>query len=238
MSFRTRRAVSRPRGDVSRPQSPRHQHPIVEVEDDGGIVGLAILQWEIRTRTILGRDRAQAQRAHSVRPGSSPLPSTCDHANTVSPANSGGTCAAAVDGRDLEGVGEAVEREGARQRDRVAAVDQPAAEAALASTSGRSGCGRCSGRAASRAGARPPRPSRRPCGRSARRPHSPRTDAGRRRARCHRPWHRSADRRRRARSACTAVGSSGTCSGGAGAARRACAPSPSACSRAPRCRPA
>ena len=39
--------------------------------------------------------------------------------------------AAAVDRRDMEGVGEAVEAQRARQRDDMAAVDQPPAEAAL-----------------------------------------------------------------------------------------------------------
>ena len=40
--------------------------------------------------------------------------------------------AAAVDGGNVEGVGEAVEGERAGERDDVAAVDQPAAEPALA----------------------------------------------------------------------------------------------------------
>ena len=39
--------------------------------------------------------------------------------------------AAAIDGGDVEGVGEAVEGERAGERDDVAAVDQPLAEAAL-----------------------------------------------------------------------------------------------------------
>ena len=39
---------------------------------------------------------------------------------------------AAVDRRDMEGVGEAVETQGARERDHVPAVDEPPAEASLA----------------------------------------------------------------------------------------------------------
>ena len=39
--------------------------------------------------------------------------------------------ASAVDGGDVKGVGEAVERDGAGERDDMSAVDQPAFEAAL-----------------------------------------------------------------------------------------------------------
>ncbi len=39
--------------------------------------------------------------------------------------------AAAVDGGDVEGIGEAVERQRARERNHVAAIDQPVAEPAL-----------------------------------------------------------------------------------------------------------
>ena len=66
----------------------------------------------------------------SSRPGSSALASTSDQANTVIPAK-GGDVAAAIDRRDMKGIGKPVERQRARERDDVPAVDQPAAEAAL-----------------------------------------------------------------------------------------------------------
>src|SRR5215471_19776319 len=41
----------------------RNQHPIIEIEDHGGIVDVSRLQRKIRARTILGGDRAEPERA-------------------------------------------------------------------------------------------------------------------------------------------------------------------------------
>ena len=45
----------------------RDQHPVVEIEQNGGVVFLAVLVWEIRARPVLGRDGAQPQRADVAR---------------------------------------------------------------------------------------------------------------------------------------------------------------------------
>ena len=45
----------------------------------------------VGTGMVLGRDRAQAQRADIVAARQLRLASTCDQANTVAPANSGAT---------------------------------------------------------------------------------------------------------------------------------------------------
>ena len=49
----------------------------------------------------------------------------------MSPANSGATWRPALIAGDMEGVGEAVEAQRARERDDMAAIDQPPSEPAL-----------------------------------------------------------------------------------------------------------
>ena len=68
----------------------------------------------------------------SLRPGSSAISSTSDQANTVQPGKQRCHVPAAIDRGHVERVGKAVKRERARQRNDVAAIDQPAAEAAFA----------------------------------------------------------------------------------------------------------
>src|SRR3954464_593256 len=47
---------------------PRHQHPIVEIEQDRGIILAAGLERKVSARMILGGDGAQPQRADIVPP--------------------------------------------------------------------------------------------------------------------------------------------------------------------------
>src|SRR6187402_969159 len=44
----------------------RHQCPIVEIEQDRGIILFAGLEWKVRARMVLGGDGAQAQRSDIV----------------------------------------------------------------------------------------------------------------------------------------------------------------------------
>src|SRR5579885_3865209 len=47
-----------------------HQRPVVQVEDHRSVVVLAGLGWKSRTRFVIGRDRAQPQRADVAAAGS------------------------------------------------------------------------------------------------------------------------------------------------------------------------
>src|SRR5215213_7739365 len=53
------------RGGRSRetPALPRHQHPVIEIEDDGGMVAAVLLERKFPAGLIPGGNRAQAQRA-------------------------------------------------------------------------------------------------------------------------------------------------------------------------------
>ncbi len=82
---------------------------------------------------VLGGDRAQAQRADVAAARNFGLGQHFDHANTVSAREQRRDVAAAIDRRDVKRVAEAVERDRARQRDDVTAVDQAAAKAVLGS---------------------------------------------------------------------------------------------------------
>ena len=45
---------------------PRHEQPIIQIEDDCRIVVVAALKREVGARTILGRDGTHTQRANVV----------------------------------------------------------------------------------------------------------------------------------------------------------------------------
>src|SRR4051812_9993828 len=123
-----RLSVARPR---RRSNSARDQHPVIEIEQNGGGVVLALLFGEDRARTGFCRHGAQPQRADVVSPrqfaGRQHLGPSI-HGAAREQRRDG---AAAVDGGDVKRVGETIERDRTRQGNDVAAVDQPASEAAL-----------------------------------------------------------------------------------------------------------
>ncbi len=111
---------------------PRHQHPIIEIEQHGGIVIVAGLERKIAARLVVGRDRAQPQRADVAAAGQLGLGQHLRPGKHRAAGKQRRDVTAAIDGGDVEGVGEAVEGQRAGERDDVAAIDQPPAEAALA----------------------------------------------------------------------------------------------------------
>src|SRR5919107_2106159 len=90
---------------------PRHQHPAVEVEDHRGVVVVAHLIREIPAGPVLGRDRPYAQRADVA------AARQLRAVQNLAPGIDGVArkerrdVAAAIDRRDVEGVGESVEGE-------------------------------------------------------------------------------------------------------------------------------
>src|SRR5262249_55966760 len=112
--------------------SPRHQHPIVEIEDDGRIVVVPALEWEVGARTIFGRNRPDTQRANVTaarQVGARDYFRPCKHSVTGEQRRH---VASTVDPSNVKRVTETVERQRARKRNRVATIDQSPAEAAFA----------------------------------------------------------------------------------------------------------
>ena len=89
----------------------RRKRPIVELEHDMGLVALALAPRKVGARAVLGRDRAQSQRANIVamrqRRG---LDDFAPGEHSVA-GEERRNMPAAVDRRDMEGIGEAVETE-------------------------------------------------------------------------------------------------------------------------------
>ena len=73
--------------DGVRRGSPQHQHPIIEVEQYGGIVIVAGLERKIRARPVLGRNPAQPQRRRRSVPGSSAFAEISDDGTMVPPSS-------------------------------------------------------------------------------------------------------------------------------------------------------
>src|SRR5262245_18204447 len=110
----------------TRCRSPRHQHPVIEVEDDGALVVVALAKGKIRARTVLGGDGAQAQGGDVVAPRQLRLVQHLGPGEYRLAGEQRRNMTATVDAADVERVGEAVERERAGKRDHVPAIDQPA----------------------------------------------------------------------------------------------------------------
>src|SRR5271165_141516 len=110
----------------------RDQRPIVEIEHDARLVALAVAQREIGAGAVLRRDRAEPQGADVI---ALRQRRRCDD---LAPGEDGVAgeerrdMPAAVDRRNMECVGEAIEAERPGERDDVAAVDEPPAEPPLA----------------------------------------------------------------------------------------------------------
>ncbi len=114
------------------PHLARHQHPVIEIEDHGGMVAAVLLEREVRARLVLRRDRAQAQRADIRAPRQLGLRQHLRPGEHRAAGEQRRDMASAVDRRDVKRVGEPVERERTRERDHMPAINQPAAEAVLA----------------------------------------------------------------------------------------------------------
>ena len=112
--------------------TPRHQHPVIEIEDHRRVVLVAALEREIRARLVLGGDGAQAQRADILAAGQFGGGQHLGPGEHRAAGEQRRHVPPAIDRRHVERIAEPVERERARQRDGVAAIDQPVAEAAFA----------------------------------------------------------------------------------------------------------
>src|SRR5579863_2239027 len=110
----------------------RREDPVIKIEDYGRIIAVALPQRKVGAGTILRRDRADAQGADvaAVRQGCARKDFAPGEDRVAGEGRR--DVSSGVDTRDMEGVGEAVEAQRARQRDDMAAIDQTTAEAALA----------------------------------------------------------------------------------------------------------
>ena len=112
-------------------RAARRERPVVEVEHDARLVALGLAQRKLGAGAVLGRDRAQPQGPDVV---AARQRRRLDH---FAPGEHGVAgeerrdMPAAIDGGDMEGVGEAVEGQRAGERDHMAAIDEPAAEPPL-----------------------------------------------------------------------------------------------------------
>lgn len=112
------------------PLPARHQHRIVEVEQDAGVVAaIGGLAGKTGAGLILGRDATWAQRSQIVasrqrelvdhfRPGVDGIAGKGRHDTS-----------ATIDRGNPEGIGQAVERQRTRETDDVSAIDEAAAKA-------------------------------------------------------------------------------------------------------------
>ena len=111
--------------------SARHQRPVIEIENDGRVVIVALPERKIGARFVLGGDGAQPQRADVGAAGQ------CGAGQHLGPGKHRVAgkqrrhMPPAVDCRDMKGIGQAVEGQRPRQRDDMPAIDQPAAEASF-----------------------------------------------------------------------------------------------------------
>src|SRR5277367_6936939 len=111
--------------------SARQQEPDVEIEHDAGLITFAFAKRKIVARAVFGRDQAHAQRADVVAAGQDGRIEDFAPGEHRIAREQRRDMPPAVDRRDMERIGEAVEAERARERDDVAAVDQPPPEPAL-----------------------------------------------------------------------------------------------------------
>src|SRR5580692_10955769 len=96
------------------------------------LVTLAFAPRKIGARPVLGRDRAHPERANVVTAGQRrSLDDFAPREHSIA-SEERRDMPAAVDRRDMEGVGEAVETQGASVRDHMAPIDEAPPEAPLA----------------------------------------------------------------------------------------------------------
>src|SRR6185437_12427603 len=104
--------------------SARHQHPVIEIKQDGWIVIVANLERKVGARLVTGGDGPKPHCANIVTALQVGFGEHFRPSENRAARKQRRHVAAAINGSDMEGVGEAVERQSAGERYHVAAIDQ------------------------------------------------------------------------------------------------------------------
>src|SRR5690606_19484081 len=106
---------------------PRHQHPIIEIEDDALLIALFLRAGKISAGTVFGRQTAHAERSQIVASLQWRLVQNFRPGKNRVAAKAGRDMTPAINGRHQNRIAKPVEGKRARKRNDMAAIDEAAA---------------------------------------------------------------------------------------------------------------